>query len=171
MIAACIFDLRLDDPSAGVDGTPETMHRLIETLRSVRVLDIAVVMRGDLARTMGSGFPQDVHVEEAENPQEFHRIIQNNPLAGRADESHGLMLVPLTNASITREHIVRMLQRFWTSGKNIIVMTDNGGPGYPVIIASSLLSQMVFTDRDPLLTTIRTAASDDVAEVNVINNY
>lgn len=117
------------------------LHRILKVLHSARITDIVIVLHEDYEKICG-------HLSNNEGKIVFIKPPKSGETASiRAgidniskDDAHGVMICTIDRPLVTQKQLVKLLQAFWHSKKNIIIPSYNRTRGYPIIFGTKLYS-------------------------------
>ncbi|HEY7165596.1 MAG TPA: nucleotidyltransferase family protein [Candidatus Binatia bacterium] len=152
-----------------VDGV-RFIEKIVTTLRSTRVGDIIVVL-GHNAEEMREKIA-DLSVTIVINPDYRQgqlssliaalRNLQAAPARGRID---GVLVHLVDHPFIDRELVDRMIEKFFETGKSIVVPTYGGRRGHPVIFSRSLFPEILAAPLNQGAKAVVSAHRDDTLEI------
>jgi molybdenum cofactor cytidylyltransferase len=158
---------RMGSPKALLEIEGQTfIERIISALRQTRVRRIVVVLGHHVAEIGEriSHFPVEIIVNEDYKKGQLSSLqaaIRSLDL----DEVDGILVHLVDHPFLSTELVDKMIERFYASGKKIVVPIHRGKRGHPVMFARSLFAELLDAPLDKGAKTVVRAHGAETLEI------
>jgi CTP:molybdopterin cytidylyltransferase MocA len=149
------------------DGTENaTLSHIIKTLKEARVDRVVIVVHSDEEKKNLAWFNGKIVVDDEKwNSRELALVVKGFGAMDK-DDLHGILVCDGTQPNISRNMIVDLLQGFWKSQSNIVLVVMNGKRGaFPFILENSVVERLKTNSSPDDIEALVAEYPDEVSEV------